>query len=150
MREVLLFVVMFVAILVLLGAMIAWSKFVDWRESVKRSRMAHADIMSRSQDAAPAIAPSSLQTDSRQTADRPMMPVPVAEEMLNIFRVLRAAGVKREALASAWRAAGLKLDNNLWAQAAPEEPPTLTPIVGRPTNAQFRESDPGLEYQPLK
>lgn len=108
-----------------------------------------ANVMSRAQDRPSEIAPSSLQTDGRQTADRPMMPVPTAEEMLDIFRVLRTAGVKRDALQGVWRAAGLKLDNNLWSKAAPpppEEPTTVTPIAGRSTSAQFH--DPELNYQP--
>lgn len=118
-------------------------------ERVKDYEDAAPVVMSRSGDAAPEKVPPSLQTDDRQTTDRPMMPVPTPNEMLDIFRVLRAAGVKREALQGAWRAAGLKLDNNLWRDAAPTpaEPVTVTPIAHRPTNAQF-QSDPEFAYEP--
>lgn len=118
-------------------------------ERVKHYEDAAPVVMSRSVDATSENAPSSLQTDSRQTADRPMMRVPTPDEMLDIFRVLRAAGIKREVLRGPWRAAGLPLDNNLWTQAAPHAPDeslTLTPIAQRPTNAEFR--DPEFAYEP--
>lgn len=75
------------------------------------------------------------------------------EKMLDIFKVLRAAGVKREHLAKPWRAAGLPLDTNLWLDAAPApqpppaEPEYMTPIAGRPTKAQFEYDEPELNYQ---
>jgi hypothetical protein len=116
---------------------------------VKRLLSSDADVMSYSPINAPADPPSSLQTDDRRTPDRPMIAKPTPEEMLDIFKVLRAAGVKREALAGPWRAAGLPLDTNLWSKAMPEEPPTLTPIAQRPTPAKFHD-DPELEYEPLR
>lgn len=127
----------------------------DWgvlskAESVNSYENSDPVIMSRSQESAAEYPASSLQTDGRRTPDRPMMPVPTSDEMLDIFKVLRAAGVKRDALSGAWRAAGLKMDNNLWSQAAPppQEPAAVTPIAGRPTSAKFHD-DPELEYRPL-
>lgn len=152
MREIILFAIMFVVVLAIIGAMIGYSKFLDWQEgrrtTVKSSRISPRIVMSRSAGNTPEIAPSSLQTDASQTAARPMMPAPTREQILDIFRVLRVAGIKREVIQGPWRAAGLKFDNNLWAQAAPppEEPTAITPIAGRPTNAQFPDHE--LSYQP--
>lgn len=149
MPEWLIFIIMAVLIFGALGLMVGWGKFQEWRErrrAVSYSQDSGGDIMSRGASAPLANMASSLQTDNRQTADRPTMPVPTTEEMLNIFRVLRAAGVKRDALRGPWRAARLPLDNNLWTQAAPPEPPTVTPIAGRPTAAQFQD-DPELTYE---
>lgn len=106
-------------------------------------------VMSRSEmDAAPSPRPS-LQTDGPQTPDRPMMERPTPAQMLDIFRVLRAAGVKREALAPAWRAAGLPLDTNVWALAAPPPSitPAITPIAGRPYDPRAYADDPALAYE---
>jgi hypothetical protein len=110
-------------------------------------------VMSRAQQSAPEHPASSLQTDARQTPDRPMIAKPTPEQMLDIFKVLRIYGVKREAIAKAWRAAGLPLDTNLWTDAAPpapDDPPTLTPIARRPTSAKFHEDEPELQYRPLR
>lgn len=110
-------------------------------------------VMSRSEYNSPPFERLSLETDSAQSSDRRTIPTPTREEMLDIFKVLRAAGIKREALAGPWRAAGLPLDTNLWSQAAPPEKPTeqgaihLTPIVGRPTSAKF-ETDPDYPFEP--
>lgn len=117
-------------------------------DAVKRLWLRYSNMSSTSAGETFVSAPSAVQTDDKQIADRPMMPVPTREEIFDIFRVLRAAGVNREMLRGPWNAAGLKLDNNLWTQAAPppEEPISITPIAGRPTNAEFR--DPELTYQP--
>lgn len=140
------FVIMFLVVglvsLGLLSMVVGWAVRV-WDRIVNRSQI----VMSRSEGDDPETAPSSLQTDSRQTADRPMIPVPTPEKTLDIFRVLRAAGIKRETISAPWRAAGLPFDNNLWTQAAPpEKPVSMTPIAGRPTSAEFH--DPDLIYQP--
>jgi hypothetical protein len=103
-------------------------------------------VMSRPIETPPEKPVSSLETTEPTTADRPLMPVPTQEQMLDIFKVLRAANVSREALRASWRAAGLPLNNDLWAQAKAEDVPA-TPIAGRPTLAQFREVDPELEYE---
>lgn len=153
MAEVIIGVIMFVLILGVIGLMVAWTRFLDWRaarQSVKPSPPAHPVVMSRAPDSAPPSIRPSLQTDGAQTSDRPMIPVPTREEMLDIFRILRAAGVNRETLRGPWRAAGLPLDNNLWSQAAAaaEDETRLTPIAGRPTRATFQEADPDLAYKP--
>lgn len=104
-------------------------------------------VMSPAPPAIVAEVPSSLQTDGPQTPDRPTMAVPNQDKILDIFRVMRAAGLKRDAVSVPWRAAGLPFDNNLWAKAAPEEEMQVTPIAGRPTPAKF-EHDPALAYEP--
>lgn len=128
---------------------------IAWRhifppQPVNTSRPAAPPVMSRESVAPPQIALSSLETDDRKAPDRPTMPVPTRDQMLDIFRVLRASGVGREALRPAWKAAGLLLDNNLWAEAKPAdpEPVSVTPIAGRPTPATFAEQDPDLAYVP--
>lgn len=111
-------------------------------------------VMSRSEESAPSSSPSSLQTDETQTADRPMIPKPTPDKMLDIFKVLRAAGVDREELRGPWRAAGLPLDNNVWAKAKPtalvtedEDDVLITPWAGRRTSKKFYPDDPDLEYK---
>jgi hypothetical protein len=91
----------------------------------------------------------SLETDARQTPDRPMMPVPTRDQMLDIFKVLRAAGVGRDTIGPAWRAAGLPLNNNLWSDAAPDpdEHLILTPIAQRPVDGKYYPNNPELEYK---
>lgn len=143
MRELLLFFAMMVAVLLVLALMVGWGKFVKYVNN-------KPEIMSHRHDRAHVHDASSLETDSRQTADRPTMLVPTREQTLDIFRAMRAAGMKRETISGPWRAAGLKFDNNLWTEAAPpppEEPPQVTPIAGRPTRAQFHD-DPDLVFQP--
>lgn len=138
--------IMAVLIGLTLAVIVGWGKFVQWRESVKGHT---TTVMSRAGEGSLQHAPSAVTADARQTPDRRMIPKPTPEEMLDVFRVLRAAGVDREKLRPSWKAAGLPLDNNLWTQAAPlppEEPQTITPIAGRPTDAKFH--DPELSYQP--
>jgi hypothetical protein len=91
----------------------------------------------------------SLETDAPKAPDRPMMPVPTKEQMLDIFKVLRAAGVSREAIGPAWRAAGLPLNNNLWSDAAPPDDEIVTPYAGRVTKKDYYPDRPDLEYKPL-
>jgi hypothetical protein len=129
------------------GGPIAYFRQASGRYVVSTNASGGAVVMSRSQNTNDGFAASALQTDDRQTTDRRTMPVPTRDQMLDIFKVVRAAGIKRDQLAGAWRAAGLPLDNNVWADAAPAEQPAqhFTPIVGRPTNAVF-ESDPDFPY----
>ena len=146
MREVIIFVVMFGLVLGVIGAMVGWSKFLAWREQRYTTVKSSPVVMSRSVEVAPEPSPA---VSNRQTPDRPMMAVPTRNEILDIFKAMRAAGMKRESVSAAWRAAGLPFDNNLWTEAAPppeEKPAHVTPFVGRPTNADFR--DPELAYQP--
>ena len=143
MTELAIFGVMFLLTLGTVG-LIVW-----WGRRVERVKNNSTEVMSRAASATPQHTASALETDSRQTADRPMMPVPTLEQMLDIFKVLRAAGIKRETISSVWRAAGLPLNNNVWSKAEPPppEPLTVTPIAGRPTSAEFRD-DPELAYHP--
>lgn len=112
------------------------------------------DVMSYAEDAPAQEVPSSLQTRQQTAPDRPMMPVPTQDKILDIFRAMRAANMKRDAVSSVWRAAGLPFDNNLWTKAAPliDEPTEHAPISGRPLppGVKFHEDDPELEYKPLR
>lgn len=128
----------------LVGRLVAWW---DRVRSVKHSQNSNAVVMSRSRENERPSLPSSLQTDSRQTADRPMIPMPSRDIMLDIYKLLRKHGVPREDARPVLKAAGLPLDNNLWSQAAPPEPIAVTPIAGRPTSAAFRQDDPDLRYE---
>lgn len=96
-------------------------------------------VMSRGEDEQPAIGASSLQTDARQTPDRPMMPKPTPDQLLTLYQLMRRHGIKRDDAGVAFRAAGLTLDNNAWSKAQPpaEAPSHVTPIAGRPTDADF-------------
>jgi hypothetical protein len=105
-------------------------------------------VMSRAPERPAPIAPVVLETDGPSTPDRPMMPVPTEQQMLDVFKVLREAGVKREALRGAWKAAGLPLNNNVWAEAAPDDDLTITPFAGRVTRRSYYQDEPDLEYQP--
>lgn len=102
------------------------------------------DVMSRSNETPPQNIPSSLQTDNRQTADRPAAPPISRDVMLDTYRLLRKYGIPREEARPILKAAGLPLDNNLWTEAAPVH---VTPIAGRATRAAF-DTDPELVYQP--
>jgi hypothetical protein len=110
-------------------------------------------VMSRS-DAEPSSSwrPSletAIQTD-RQTDLEPRIK---AEQLLTVFKLMREAGISREAAAAAFKASGLPFNNNVWAKAEPptkapagDEPAYVTPIAGRATNARF-ETDPDFPYQ---
>jgi hypothetical protein len=154
-----LFLLMCAAICLLIGAIkfLAWvsdaverhragEPWIEVRPMSKVSAPPAPVVMSR---AAPEPAPSaasSLETDSPPSPDRPMMPVPTEAQMLDVFKVLREAGVKREALRGAWKAAGLPLNNNVWADAAPDDDLTITPYAGRVTRRSYY-AEPELEYQ---
>lgn len=106
------------------------------------------DTMSSAGAGASPSLPPSLQTDSRQTADRPALAMPSRDVMLNTCKTLRKYGMPREEARVMLKSMGLPLDNNLWADAAPvdDEPIHVTPIVGRRTSAVF-ETDPDYPYQ---
>lgn len=114
-----------------------WAWLIDYRP-VKHSQQNTSEIMSRSESDDRPVVASSLRQTAPQTDDRPMIAEPTRDEMLDIFRLMRAYGIPREDARPVLKAAGLKLDNNLWSQAAPPEPDHHTPIVDRPTNAKFR------------
>lgn len=118
-------------------------------ESVRTSEDSGTNVMSRVRDEMSPVAPSSLQTDNRQTDRRIEAAKPRPEELLTLYTLMRAAGIGREEARPALKAVGLPLDNNLWTKAAPpaDDPIARTPIAQRPTSAQFQD-DPGLAYQP--
>jgi len=113
---------------------------------VKRLDDNRVAVMSRDPISdAPSTVSAAMRQTGTQTPDRRMIPAPTREQMLDIFKVLRAANIKRETIAGPWRAAGLPLDTNLWSAAAPDDDTHITPIAGRRTSAQF-ESDPDYPY----
>jgi hypothetical protein len=65
-----------------------------------------------------------------------------AEELLTLYRLMRGAGIKREDAQAACAACGLPFNNNVWARADPPPPARITPVAGRPTDADF-------PYQPI-
>lgn len=150
MQNLILFGVMFAAILIILGLMAAWSEFIGWRESVKDNRQSRPVVMSRVQEAPPTHGPSDLGTGPDQGPDRTIAPPFDKVKLLDTYRRLRALGASRNAARELLQIWGVPLHNDLWAKAAPEEEPALTPIAGRPTPAKFHEGDPELEYQPLR
>jgi hypothetical protein len=145
------FVVVFWLVVVCTILMVLFKVAVWWgrRRTVNDYQEAAPVVMSRSADTAPVERPLSLQTDSRQTADRPLPPAPSRDVMLNTHKLLRKYGVPREEARPVLKALGLPLDNNLWTEAAPADDDTYaTPIAGRPTSARF-ETDADYPYQKL-
>mgnify|MGYP001580893279 CR=1 FL=1 len=138
-------VVLCTILMVLLKAAAWWG---EWHAGVSGYADNDLDDMSSSVDYASSSAPSSLQTDNRQTTDRPAVPMFTPAVKLDTYRLLRRHGVKRDDARPILQAIGMGLDNNLWTQAAPPatEPTYATPIAGRTTSAQFQD-DPELEYQ---
>jgi hypothetical protein len=96
-------------------------------------------VMSRAEDEQPPIAASSLQTRPDQTPDRPLPPRFTPEIKLDTYRLLRKYGIPRDEARPMLQTIGMGLDNNLWSKAAPPEPEPaqVTPIAGRPTDADF-------------
>lgn len=104
-----------------------------------------------------AVAPSSPQTDGQtdQTdgADAPADPAPGRTELLTLYRLLRDAGVTREAARPALRGVGIAIDNNLWSEARPPAPAAaaeqaVTPFGGRSYDpAAYHTDDPHLQYR---
>ena len=118
--------------------------------TVKRYVAPRPRVMSQGENDTPPSRLSSLQTDSRQTADTPAPPAPTRDVMLNSHKLLRKYGIPREEARAMYKSLGLPLDNNLWAEAAAgSEAPHITPIVGRPTSARF-ETDADYPYQPIE
>lgn len=139
------------------GGPVAYARQVSGRY-VKDNAEQPTAVMSRSENESAPSARPSLGTDGVQASDGRTIPIPTPEQMLDIFKVLREAGVKRDRLAPAWRAAGLPLSNDVWRDAAPPEPPAkaapdedddtmITPFAGRRTKASYYPDDPALEYQ---
>ena len=139
------FVVMFLVFgMVGLGLL---SMFVGW--VVNLIRGGDDEITSSDAPSPPAYAPSDLRTGPDQGPDRTPAPSFDKAKLLDTYRRLRALGASRNAARELLQIWGIPLHNDLWAKAAPDEEPQITPIAHRPTAAKFHD-DPELEYQPLR
>jgi hypothetical protein len=135
------FVVLFLVtgLLVLgLGSMLLGWLANTWDRFVNRSQL----VMSREQPSEAAYAALPVQTRLDQTPDRPMIPKPTPDQLLTIFKLMRAHGIRRDDARAVFQAAGLPVDSNLWSKAAPptavvDGPAHVTPIAGRATDADF-------------
>jgi hypothetical protein len=114
------------------------------RESVNSSPV----VMSRSQNAPPQNAPSSLETRPRPDPDQTEDKAARQKKLFDTYTTLKRLGLSRDAARAFLGPWGIPLDNNLWAQVPPEpEPEHVTPIAGRPTKASYYPDSPDLEYQ---
>lgn len=113
-----------------------------------------ATVMSRSEPAIPPSAPSSLRTDDGRTETTTPQPKFTEDQLLTLYAFLRSSGVTRDRATPALKAAGIPMNNNLWAKAAPmpplEDGEYRTPIAGRPTSAVFETGDLAYEPPPTK
>lgn len=101
-----------------------------------------AEIMSSAPITAPSL-PVSPRTDALADGRTPILkPVTV-----DICKALRTHKFTRDEARAFLHPLGWSLGNDTWAQAQPtEDDPYVTPIVGRPTNATFRETGE-LKYE---
>ncbi len=108
-------------------------------------------LMSRAEDSAPASPRPSLETGNQTDRQTEIAPRIKAEELLTVFKLMRAAGIGREDAAAAFKAAGLPFNNNVWRDAEPParavEDEFVTPYAGRRTKASYYPEQPELEYQ---
>lgn len=116
------------------------------------------DDMSSSVDDAPPSAASSLETDRRADRQTAQVARPSAEQLLTLYKLMRAAGIGREDAQAAFKEAGLPLNNNVWSKAAPQlksvqpsedDDVLVTPFAGRRTRASYYSDEPELEYKEL-
>jgi len=101
----------------------------------------------------PASAPSSpsvSQTDAAPVVVQAAPREPTRAEILDACKVLRAKGLSREEARIVFGYLHRRLDNNLWADAAPGAQPAddeiITPYAGRRTKASYYPENPELEY----
>lgn len=101
----------------------------------------------------PASAPSSpsvSQTDAAPLVVQAAPPESTRAEILDACKVLRAKGLSREDARIVFGYLHRRLDNNLWADAAPVAQPAddeiITPYAGRRTKASYYPDQPELEY----
>lgn len=132
----------FVVVFVTVGMLVAGLGSVALGWVVKTYDRMRAGAMSSAGAGDQKSRPSSKETDARQTPDTPAPPRMRAEELLTVCRLMRAAGIRREDAQAAFMASGLPFNNNVWASAAPPPPAHVTPVAGRPTDADF-------PYQPI-
>lgn len=128
-----------------------WQRAMQERGGSVKALPAPAPVVTSSgREQQHASSASVSQTDSPQTADRPLAPAITREQMLDAAKTLRAAGLSREKGRAVFSALGLPLDNNLWAAAAPPEPEAdyVTPIAGRATKKAYYPDEPELEFAP--
>ena len=160
MSDIGVFLLLFACLLIAVGLIRFFSWLTELQEkhgslgragvnTVKRYIAVERPVMAREDETQPVYLPSALQTDNRQTTDKPAPAVPSRDVMLNSHKLLRKYGIPREEARLMYKSLGLPLDNNLWADAAPPEDEHRTPIVGRPTSARF-ETDADYPYQPIK
>lgn len=114
---------------------------LDWRP-VSRSDEGVPELMSRT-----VWAPSveAVSSQDGRTDEAPDNWTPSRDDLLTLYKILRAHGVGREEIRPALKAVRVPLSNDLWKQAAPPAPPEphedshVTPIAERPTKAAFQE-----------
>lgn len=106
------------------------------REAVNHYQDSAPVVMSRSEDESAVLA-SSPKTDATQTPYRPTPNKSKAEEYLTLCQLMRAHGVKRDDALAVFQTCGIPFNSNVWRDAAPPEPAQITPIAGRPTDADF-------------
>jgi hypothetical protein len=114
-----------------------------------------ACVMSRPADSDTPSSSSSLETDNRQTAQTPMIPLPSRAVMLDTFRLLRNYGIPREEARPIIKALGLPLDNNLWTEAMPRndalpDPPRVLQVRDNGSAPRAIPFDPDYPYRPLE
>lgn len=110
--------------------------------TVKKYVAPRPRVMSRYDEGVGPYVPLLIETDSRRQTDRQAAPPPSRAVMLDSHRLLRKYGIPREEARQMYKSLGLPLDNNLWTDAAPPDDPHITPVAGRPTDADF-------PYQPI-
>lgn len=141
-------------LMVLLKVAVWWG---ERHSAVSRYADDDADTMSTSSTHTPPSLPLSLETDRR--ADRQTVQVvkPNAEQLLTLYKLMRAHGIGRDDAQAALKEAGLPLNNNVWSKAAPppkvvqpneDDDVLVTPYAGRRTRASYYPDDPDLAYQP--
>ncbi len=94
-------------------------------------------VMSRSTLDARPSAPSSVQTRPDETPDQTNDAAARRVKLLDTYKPLRKLGMSREDARVFLTRWNIPLDNNLWAAAAPPADPHITPVAGRPTDADF-------------
>lgn len=112
--------------------------------------------MSSEDDYPSLLRPSSLETDRRTDGQTAQTSARRAEQLLTLYRTMRAAGIGREDARKALKEAGLPLNNDVWRKAAPppkvaqpsnDDDMMVTPYAGRRTRASYYPDEPDLEFQ---
>lgn len=149
------FVVWLIVIVAVGFVMMLLFKLTVWySEYVNRSIDNDDDDMSSEDIDTPLSRPSSLETDGQTDRRAPQTTAPRAEQLLTLYRLMRAAGISRDEAQAALKEAGLPLNNNVWKLAAPRVPAPsddddvlVTPYAGRRTRASYYPDEPELEFK---